>query len=153
MQCLAVCLTTNMYVNKTENIQGPHIGTEEDDILMQCIMTYICIRDIHMHSWRHTYAFMAYMHMRSWYTYICIMTKVISPKQNMLKAWLPAPSADNMVYVCGPPPMMISVSGNKKSPADQGMCVPCHANEYRDVIITATHCNRLQHITTHYNLL
>mmetsp|Transcript_64492 Transcript_64492/g.104365 ORF Transcript_64492/g.104365 Transcript_64492/m.104365 type:complete len:312 (-) Transcript_64492:1249-2184(-) len=40
--------------------------------------------------------------------------------QKMLKAWLPAPSADNMVYVCGPPPMMISVSGNKKSPADQG---------------------------------
>jgi cytochrome-b5 reductase len=25
-----------------------------------------------------------------------------------------------MVYVCGPPGMMASVSGNKKSPSDQG---------------------------------
>jgi len=40
--------------------------------------------------------------------------------QKMLGAWLPAPSPDNMVYVCGPPPMMNSVSGPKKSAAEQG---------------------------------
>ena len=40
--------------------------------------------------------------------------------QKMLSTLLPAPAPGNMVYVCGPPGMMASVSGNKKSPSDQG---------------------------------
>lgn len=40
--------------------------------------------------------------------------------KKMLTSYLPAPSPANMVYVCGPPPMMNSVSGGKKSPSDQG---------------------------------
>lgn len=32
----------------------------------------------------------------------------------LVQSVLPAPSADTLVYVCGPPPMMVAVSGNKK---------------------------------------
>lgn len=31
-----------------------------------------------------------------------------------LSTFLPAPSPDTLVYVCGPPPMLVSVAGNKK---------------------------------------
>jgi len=34
--------------------------------------------------------------------------------QAFLSSVLPAPSPDTLVYVCGPPPMLISVAGNKK---------------------------------------
>jgi len=40
--------------------------------------------------------------------------------RQMLMKWLPDPSPDNQVYVCGPPPMMNMVSGSKTSPTDQG---------------------------------
>ena len=40
--------------------------------------------------------------------------------QAMAAKYLPAPSPDTMIYVCGPPPLMESVSGKKNSPADQG---------------------------------
>lgn len=41
--------------------------------------------------------------------------------KTLLKTVLPEPKADNIkVFVCGPPGMMDSVSGNKKSPKDQG---------------------------------
>lgn len=39
---------------------------------------------------------------------------------DMLKQHLPPPSDSNMVFVCGPPGMMRSVSGGKQSPKDQG---------------------------------
>lgn len=39
----------------------------------------------------------------------------------ILAAHMPKPTADGvMVFVCGPPPMMSAVSGNKVSPKDQG---------------------------------
>jgi len=34
--------------------------------------------------------------------------------QGFLSTVLPAPSPDTLVYVCGPPPMLVSVAGNKK---------------------------------------
>merc|ERR1712194_39963 len=34
--------------------------------------------------------------------------------QGFLSTVLPPPSPDALVYVCGPPPMLISVAGNKK---------------------------------------
>ncbi|KAK0630122.1 hypothetical protein B0T17DRAFT_527550 [Bombardia bombarda] len=41
--------------------------------------------------------------------------------QELLKTVLPEPKTDNIkVFVCGPPPMMNAISGNKKSPRDQG---------------------------------
>ena len=38
----------------------------------------------------------------------------------VLKAEMPAPSDENLILVCGPPPMMKAVSGDKVSPKDQG---------------------------------
>ena len=38
----------------------------------------------------------------------------------MLKEKMPPPSADNMVFVCGPPPMMNVISGNKAPDKSQG---------------------------------
>ncbi|KAL2158473.1 hypothetical protein VTH06DRAFT_4239 [Thermothelomyces fergusii] len=41
--------------------------------------------------------------------------------KDLLKTVLPAPGEDNIkVFVCGPPGMMDAISGNKKSPRDQG---------------------------------
>ncbi|KAK4128144.1 ferredoxin reductase-like protein [Parathielavia appendiculata] len=41
--------------------------------------------------------------------------------KELLKTVLPEPKEDNIkVFVCGPPGMMDSISGNKKSPKDQG---------------------------------
>ncbi|KAK3301074.1 uncharacterized protein B0H64DRAFT_382548 [Chaetomium fimeti] len=41
--------------------------------------------------------------------------------KDLLKTVLPEPKDDNIkVFVCGPPGMMNSISGNKKSPKDQG---------------------------------
>ena len=41
--------------------------------------------------------------------------------KELLKTVLPEPKTDNIkVFVCGPPAMMDSISGNKKSPRDQG---------------------------------
>lgn len=41
--------------------------------------------------------------------------------KDLLKTVLPEPKNDNIkVFVCGPPGMMDSISGNKKSPRDQG---------------------------------
>ncbi|KXX80081.1 NADH-cytochrome b5 reductase 2 [Madurella mycetomatis] len=41
--------------------------------------------------------------------------------KDLLKTVLPEPKSDNIkVFVCGPPGMMESISGNKKSPKDQG---------------------------------
>lgn len=41
--------------------------------------------------------------------------------KDLLKTVLPEPKSDNIkVFVCGPPGMMDSISGNKKSPRDQG---------------------------------
>lgn len=37
-----------------------------------------------------------------------------------IHALLPRPSDDHLIYVCGPPPMMEAISGQKKGPADQG---------------------------------
>lgn len=40
---------------------------------------------------------------------------------DLLKTVLPGPKEDNIkVFVCGPPGMMNHISGNKKSPKDQG---------------------------------
>ena len=41
--------------------------------------------------------------------------------KELLKTVLPEPKEGNIkVFVCGPPPLMDAVSGNKKSPKDQG---------------------------------
>lgn len=41
--------------------------------------------------------------------------------KDLLKTVLPEPKSDNIkVFVCGPPGMMESISGSKKSPKDQG---------------------------------
>lgn len=40
--------------------------------------------------------------------------------KSFLKEHLAGPSADSKVFVCGPPPMYNSISGNKVSPSDQG---------------------------------
>ena len=40
--------------------------------------------------------------------------------RDMIQAHLPAPGAGTKMFVCGPPPMMKSISGAKVSPADQG---------------------------------
>ena len=39
---------------------------------------------------------------------------------DMLKQKMPPPSNDNMVFVCGPPPMMDVISGNKAPDKSQG---------------------------------
>ena len=39
---------------------------------------------------------------------------------DILKKYMPAPSDDNIVMVCGPPPMMKVLSGPKKSASEQG---------------------------------
>ncbi len=38
----------------------------------------------------------------------------------MASEHIPPPSDDNLVLVCGPPPMYKALSGEKKSPKDQG---------------------------------
>ena len=44
--------------------------------------------------------------------------------KDLLKTVLPEPKSENIkLFVCGPPPMMNSISGNKKSPRDQGELV------------------------------
>ncbi|KAK3694777.1 hypothetical protein B0T22DRAFT_81413 [Podospora appendiculata] len=44
--------------------------------------------------------------------------------KELLKTVLPEPKTDNIkLFVCGPPPMMNAISGNKKSPRDQGELV------------------------------
>lgn len=40
--------------------------------------------------------------------------------KDMLKTHMPSPSADSMVFVCGPPPMMNVISGNKAKDKSQG---------------------------------
>lgn len=40
--------------------------------------------------------------------------------KDFLKEHLPAPSKDSKIYVCGPPGLYNAISGNKKSPTDQG---------------------------------
>lgn len=40
--------------------------------------------------------------------------------KEMLAETMPPPSDDHLVMVCGPPPMMKALSGEKKSPSDQG---------------------------------
>lgn len=41
--------------------------------------------------------------------------------KELLKTVLPEPKSDNIkVFVCGPPGLMNAISGNKKSPKDQG---------------------------------
>eukprot|EP00123_Amoebidium_parasiticum_P013461 comp21968_c0_seq1/m.31703 comp21968_c0_seq1/g.31703 ORF comp21968_c0_seq1/g.31703 comp21968_c0_seq1/m.31703 type:complete len:297 (-) comp21968_c0_seq1:316-1206(-) len=42
---------------------------------------------------------------------------------DVIKANMPKPSDDNLIFVCGPPGMMNVVSGNKKGPTDQGPLV------------------------------
>ncbi|KAK3336627.1 putative cytochrome b5 protein [Cercophora scortea] len=44
--------------------------------------------------------------------------------KELLKTVLPEPKSENIkLFVCGPPPMMNAISGNKKSPRDQGELV------------------------------
>ena len=44
--------------------------------------------------------------------------------KELLKTVLPEPKSDNIkVFVCGPPPMYKAISGEKKSPSDQGELV------------------------------
>lgn len=44
--------------------------------------------------------------------------------KELLKTVLPEPKTENIkLFVCGPPPMMKSISGDKKSPRDQGELV------------------------------
>lgn len=38
----------------------------------------------------------------------------------MIRKALPPPQAAGRVFVCGPPPMLKALSGEKKSPTDQG---------------------------------
>jgi cytochrome-b5 reductase len=38
----------------------------------------------------------------------------------MLMGLMPAPSADSLVMVCGPPPMMNAISGDKAPDKSQG---------------------------------
>ncbi len=40
--------------------------------------------------------------------------------REMASEHIPPPSDDNLVLVCGPPPMYKALSGEKKSPKDQG---------------------------------
>lgn len=40
--------------------------------------------------------------------------------RKMATEQIPPPSDDNLVLVCGPPPMYKALSGEKKSPKDQG---------------------------------
>jgi cytochrome-b5 reductase len=40
--------------------------------------------------------------------------------KDMVAAHMPAPAANNLVMVCGPPGMMKAVCGDKVSPSDQG---------------------------------
>ena len=40
--------------------------------------------------------------------------------KEMLAEIMPPPSDDHLIMVCGPPPMMKALSGEKKSPSDQG---------------------------------
>ena len=39
---------------------------------------------------------------------------------DLVKKLLPPPSDDHLILVCGPPPMMKAISGDKVSPKDQG---------------------------------
>ena len=41
--------------------------------------------------------------------------------KDLIASKLPAPSKDAMVFVCGPPPMMAAISGNKAPDWTQGM--------------------------------
>lgn len=45
--------------------------------------------------------------------------------REMATAHIPPPSDDNLVLVCGPPPMYKALSGEKKSPKDQGALTCC----------------------------
>ena len=45
--------------------------------------------------------------------------------REMATAHIPPPSDDNLVLVCGPPPMYKALSGEKKSPKDQGALISC----------------------------
>ena len=40
--------------------------------------------------------------------------------ESMIRKALPPPQAAGRVFVCGPPPMLKALSGEKKSPTDQG---------------------------------
>jgi len=41
--------------------------------------------------------------------------------EDLLKTVLPEPKSENIkIFVCGPPGMMKAISGDKKSPKDQG---------------------------------
>lgn len=40
---------------------------------------------------------------------------------DLVKKYMPSPSADSMVFVCGPPPMMKAISGPKTPDLKQGM--------------------------------
>lgn len=40
--------------------------------------------------------------------------------REMATEHMPPPSDDNLVLICGPPPMYKALSGEKKSPKDQG---------------------------------
>lgn len=60
--------------------------------------------------------------------------------REMATSHIPPPSDDNLVLVCGPPPMYKALSGEKKSPKDQGSCpiisvLPCVYSAYCELDI------------------
>ena len=48
--------------------------------------------------------------------------------QEMATEHIPPPSDDHLILVCGPPPMYKALSGEKKSPKDQGKLICCLAD-------------------------
>ena len=64
----------------------------------------------------------------------------------MASEHIPPPSDDNLVLVCGPPPMYKALSGEKKSPKDQGRVqhhVIGHQAQQAKVFVAVVACVKL----------
>ena len=63
---------------------------------------------------------------------------------------IPPPSDDNLILVCGPPPMYKALSGEKKSPKDQGklnsiILTVCNLKSWLHVHATEVDTESLKH--------
>ncbi len=66
--------------------------------------------------------------------------------REMASEHIPPPSDDNLVLVCGPPPMYKALSGEKKSPKDQGRVqhhVIVHQAQQAKVFVAVVACVNL----------
>ena len=98
-----------VYQDKTE-IHLVFANDTEDDILLKARLDQLAAKHA---NFKVTYV-LSKPKSSSWKGYTGFVNAAI------VKATMPSPSTDSMVFVCGPPPMMKAISGDKTPDYKQG---------------------------------